>query len=77
MLTVQLGNRDARMEFDVLFEELMAWKDSYRTTLVPKQVPLIAMTMLHAQTQFIAASKSMFVGIKSMPVVQTLSAGQA
>ena len=38
VLGSQLGNKDRRVEFEVMFEELKAWKDTYHTTLVPKQV---------------------------------------
>ena len=34
---LQLGSQDRRLEFEVLFEELSAWKAIYRTTLVPRQ----------------------------------------
>lgn len=37
-LAMQLGEKDTRVEFDIMFEELQAWKDKYHTTLVPKQV---------------------------------------
>ena len=35
---VQLGSKESRAEFDVMFEELTSWKDTYHNTLVPKQV---------------------------------------
>lgn len=35
---LQLEGKETRAEFEVLFAELTAWKDTYRTTLVPKQV---------------------------------------
>lgn len=35
---LQLNSKDRRNEFEIMFATLTEWKDTYRTTLVPKQV---------------------------------------
>ncbi|KAK9786077.1 hypothetical protein WJX73_003167 [Symbiochloris irregularis] len=34
----KLGDKDQRTEFEIMFAELCNWKDSYRTTVIPRQV---------------------------------------
>ena len=35
---VQLHVKDVKAEFELMFTELRAWHDAYRTCMVPKQV---------------------------------------